>query len=91
MILIFPELSSRLGHASMLRAGVAHANGAVELLNSKTEEEASAFAEKVNIKNDLRREFDLSITEEALAHDRSDEILKNAKSTVYSKIPGIKE
>ncbi len=64
---------------------VAHAHGAVELLNSKTEEEANAFAEKVNIKNDLRREFDLSITEEALAMIGSDEILKNAKSTVLFK------
>jgi len=64
---------------------VAHAHGAVDLLNSKTEEEANAFAEKLNIKNDLRREFDLSITEEALAMIGSDEILKNAKSTVLFK------
>jgi single-stranded-DNA-specific exonuclease len=37
---------------------VAHARGAVELLISKTEEEANALAEKVNLKNNLRREFD---------------------------------
>ncbi|HRI79640.1 MAG TPA: single-stranded-DNA-specific exonuclease RecJ [Cyclobacteriaceae bacterium] len=64
---------------------VAHASGAVELLNAKTVEEANAFAEKVNIKNELRREFDLSITEEALAMIGADETLAKAKSTVLFK------
>lgn len=64
---------------------VAHARGAVELLISKTEEEANAFAEKVNIKNDLRREFDTNITEEALAMIESNESLQKAKSTVLFK------
>jgi single-stranded-DNA-specific exonuclease len=64
---------------------VAHARGAVQLLIAQTEEEANAFAEKVNVKNDLRREFDLSITEEALAMIGSDETLQKAKSTVLFK------
>jgi single-stranded-DNA-specific exonuclease len=64
---------------------VAHARGAVELLIAKTEEEANALAEKVNLKNNLRREFDLNITEEALAMIEGDELLKNAKSTVLFK------
>ncbi len=64
---------------------VAHARGAVELLISQTEEEANACAEKVNIKNDLRREFDMNITEEALAMISADEILQKAKSTVLFK------
>ncbi len=64
---------------------VAHARGAVELLNSKTEEEANAFAEKVNTKNDLRREFDLNTTEEALAMIGANETLIRAKSTVLFK------
>jgi len=64
---------------------VAHARAAVELLNSKTEEEANDLAEKVNIKNDLRREYDLSITEEAIAMIESDETLRTAKSTVLFK------
>ncbi len=64
---------------------VAHAHGAVELLISQTEEEAFSFAEKVNIKNDLRREFDLSITEEAIAMIENDERLRNRKSTVLFK------
>ena len=64
---------------------VAHARGAVELLISKTEDEAHAFAEKVNIKNDLRREFDVNITEEAIAMIEGDETLRSAKSTVLFK------
>ena len=64
---------------------VAHARGAVELLISKTSEEANAFAEKINVKNDLRREFDASITEEALAMIDSSESLQKAKSTVLFK------
>jgi len=64
---------------------VAHAKGAVELLISKTEEEANAFAEKVNIKNDLRREFDTNITEEAIAMIEGDETQRTAKSTVLFK------
>jgi single-stranded-DNA-specific exonuclease len=64
---------------------VAHARGAVELLISQSEQEANALAEKVNVKNDLRREFDLSITEEAIALIESDEVLRSAKSTVLYK------
>ncbi len=64
---------------------VAHAKGAVELLISKTEAEANSFAEKVNIKNDLRREFDLNITEEAIAMIEGDETQRTAKSTVLFK------
>jgi single-stranded-DNA-specific exonuclease len=64
---------------------VAHAHGAVKLLIAKTEEEANAFAEAINLKNDLRREFDLSITEEALAMISSDERRQKAKTTVLFK------
>src|SRR6478735_1386479 len=64
---------------------VAHARAAVELLISKTEEQANELAEKVNIKNDLRREFDLNITEEAIAMIEGDETLRTAKSTVLFK------
>lgn len=64
---------------------VAHARGAVQLLISKTEEEANALAGQVNTKNDLRREFDTSITEEAIAMIEGDDALRNAKSTVLFK------
>lgn len=64
---------------------VAHANGAVELLTAGTEEEANAFAGKINLKNDLRREFDSTITEEALAMISSDERKQKSKTTVLFK------
>jgi single-stranded-DNA-specific exonuclease len=64
---------------------VDHARGAVELLIARTEDEALALAEKVNSKNDLRREFDSSITEEAIALIESDQALREAKSTVLYK------
>jgi single-stranded-DNA-specific exonuclease len=64
---------------------VAHARGAVELLIADTEEEANTYASRIDIKNDLRREFDLNITEEALAMIGADESLVKAKSTVLFK------
>ena len=64
---------------------VAHASGAVELLISKSEEEALALAEKVNLKNDIRRQFDMDTTEEALAMIDGSETLRTAKSTVLFK------
>jgi len=64
---------------------VSHARFAVELLIAKTEEEANALAEKININNDLRREFDLSITDEAIAMIESNENFKTTRSTVLYK------
>ncbi len=64
---------------------VSHAHAAVELLISKSEEQAMALAEKINLKNDLRREFDLSITEEAIAMIESNERFSKTKSTVLFK------
>jgi single-stranded-DNA-specific exonuclease len=64
---------------------VAHGRAAVELLIASSEEEAINLAEKINLKNDLRREFDISITEEALSMIENDEQLKNARSTVLFK------
>ncbi|HEY3429543.1 MAG TPA: single-stranded-DNA-specific exonuclease RecJ [Cyclobacteriaceae bacterium] len=64
---------------------VAHASAAVELLISKSEEDALLLAEKINLKNDLRRQFDLDTTEEALAMINNDETLRVAKSTVLFK------
>lgn len=64
---------------------VSHAKFAVELLIAKTDEEAMALAEKINIKNDERREFDLTITDEAISMIETDEKLLNAKTTVLYK------
>ncbi len=64
---------------------VDHADGAVELLIARTQEEANSLAEKVNVNNDVRREFDTSITEEAIQMIENDELLRQAKSTVLFK------
>lgn len=64
---------------------VAHARAAVDLLISRTEEEAIALAEKLNLKNELRKEFDSMITEEALAMIQSNDEVKQSKSTVLFK------
>src|SRR5262245_41350241 len=64
---------------------VAHARAAVELLIASSEEEAMQLAEKLNLKNDLRREFDINITEEALSMIEADEVGKKKYSTVLFK------
>jgi single-stranded-DNA-specific exonuclease len=64
---------------------VAHARAAVELLVSETEEEANSLAEKLDLKNELRKQFDSDITGEALAMIESSELLRSAKSTVLFK------
>jgi single-stranded-DNA-specific exonuclease len=64
---------------------VDHADGAVELLIASSQEEANALAEKVNVNNDLRREFDSNITEEAVFMIENDEFLRTSKSTVLFK------
>jgi single-stranded-DNA-specific exonuclease len=64
---------------------VAHASAAVDLLIARTEQEAIALAEKLNLKNELRKEFDASITEEALAMIQSNDEVRPCKSTVLFK------
>jgi single-stranded-DNA-specific exonuclease len=64
---------------------VAHGRAAVELLISKSEAEANDMAEKINLKNELRKEFDSSITEEAIAMIEADAALRTSKSTVLFK------
>ncbi|WP_420388604.1 single-stranded-DNA-specific exonuclease RecJ [Roseivirga sp.] len=62
-----------------------HAGSAVALLLAKNEEEANALAQMVNDKNDARRDFDNTITEEAIHMISTDADLSNAKSTVLYK------
>lgn len=64
---------------------VAHGRAAVELLISETEEAANELAEKINLKNELRKEFDASITEEAIAMIEQNDAVKSSKSTVLFK------
>ena len=62
-----------------------HAHGAVKLLLAENTETAYGFGVKVNEKNNLRRDFDSSITQEALRMIEADEDLLEAKSTVLFK------
>jgi single-stranded-DNA-specific exonuclease len=64
---------------------VAHGSSAVELLVSRTEADANDLAEKINLKNDLRKEFDTSITEEAIAMIEANALIGPSKSTVLFK------
>jgi single-stranded-DNA-specific exonuclease len=64
---------------------VAHGSAAVELLVAKTEEEANQLAEKINLKNEVRKEFDSSITEEAIAMIETNNAIGIRKSTVLFK------
>jgi len=64
---------------------VAHGRAAVDLLIASSEDEANSMAEKINLKNELRKEFDASITEEAIAMIEADSLLRSSKSTVLFK------
>ena len=64
---------------------VAHGRAAVDLLIAKTEEEANELAEKINLKNEVRKEFDTSITEEAIAMIETNNLVRSSKSTVLFK------
>jgi len=64
---------------------VAHASAAVDLLMSKSYNDAYNFAGALNINNNQRREFDLSITQEAIAMIEDDVVLRDAKTTVLYK------
>jgi single-stranded-DNA-specific exonuclease len=64
---------------------VAHGRAAVELLVAKTEAEANELAEKINLKNEVRKEFDSSITEEAIAMIETNNAVAARKSTVLFK------
>ncbi len=64
---------------------VAHADAAVSLLMAKTDDEAYVLAESINVKNEVRKQFDTDITDEAILMIESNDGLKNAKSTVLFK------
>ncbi len=64
---------------------ISHAKGAVDLLLAATEDEAYHFADKLNIKNNKRRDVDSTITEEALDMIKENELTTSSKSTVLFK------
>ncbi|GAB3499549.1 single-stranded-DNA-specific exonuclease RecJ [Spirosoma knui] len=61
---------------------IQHAKAAVQLLLAESEEDADNFAMAINKHNNSRREFDSSITEQALAMIRQNEAMVQAKTTV---------
>jgi single-stranded-DNA-specific exonuclease len=64
---------------------IEHAKDAVELLIAKTEEEAANYSIAVDDQNNIRKDFDLRITEEALALIDNSQIQIKRKSTVLYK------
>lgn len=61
-----------------------HAGSAVDLLLAKDLEEAELLAVSIDLKNDRRRDFDSSITEEALKMiANSDDMLKSKSTVLY--------
>jgi single-stranded-DNA-specific exonuclease len=64
---------------------IAHAKTAVHLLISETLEEAEDYAKRINEKNLIRRDFDSTITQEALETIERDLLMRDAKSTVLFK------
>ncbi|SFB92603.1 single-stranded-DNA-specific exonuclease [Parapedobacter composti] len=59
-----------------------HAKDAVKLLVSKSMQEASVYSSSIDVQNAQRKDFDVRITEEALAMIDGDEALQERKSTV---------
>ncbi|MEM7108576.1 MAG: single-stranded-DNA-specific exonuclease RecJ [Bacteroidota bacterium] len=64
---------------------ISHAKMAVNLLLAESEEEAYHFAEKLNIKNNQRRNIDSEITSQALNMIAEDQKLTTSKTTVLFK------
>jgi len=64
---------------------IAHGSAAVALLNAHSEEDALALANTLNLRNEERKEFDHSITGEAIAMIEGSDTLRSAKSTVLFK------
>ncbi|WP_333621933.1 single-stranded-DNA-specific exonuclease RecJ [Sphingobacterium multivorum] len=62
-----------------------HAKDAVKLLISKSLQEAKDFSSSIDDQNNVRKDFDLKITEEALALIEDNALLKSRKSTVLYK------
>ncbi|QQD15841.1 single-stranded-DNA-specific exonuclease RecJ [Sphingobacterium sp. UDSM-2020] len=62
-----------------------HAKDAVKLLISKSLQEAKDFSINIDDQNNVRKDFDLRITEEALAIIDQNDSLKTRKSTVLYK------
>lgn len=62
-----------------------HAKESVKLLLAESEDDLDYFSDNLNIKNSERKNFDKSITAEALEMIETDDSLRDAKSTVLFK------
>ncbi|MEQ9306419.1 MAG: single-stranded-DNA-specific exonuclease RecJ [Marinoscillum sp.] len=62
-----------------------HAHDSVKLLTAESAEDTEVFAQVLHAKNAERKDFDKSITEEALEMVETDESLRIARSTVLYK------
>lgn len=75
------QIGPRINAAGRIK----HAKDAVNLLTSKTMEEAFVYSEAIDQQNDQRKDFDLQITTEALAIIENSEVKQAQKSTVLYK------
>lgn len=64
---------------------IEHGSAAVKMLAAQSVGEAKAYAESLNLNNEVRKQFDSHITEEALAMIEQSETYRLAKSTVLFK------
>lgn len=64
---------------------IEHGSAAVKMLVAQSVGEAKAYAESLNLNNEVRKQFDSDITEEALAMIEQSETYRLAKSTVLFK------
>lgn len=62
-----------------------HARDAVQLLTSKSMQDAAVYSNTIDLQNSQRKDFDLRITEEALAIIDADDALKKRMTTVVFK------
>jgi len=62
-----------------------HAKDAVQLLTAKSLQDAAVYSSSIDVQNAQRKDFDLRITEEALAIIDANEILKSRVTTVVFK------
>ncbi len=64
---------------------IAHANMAIQMLIAKDEEEAEYYVDQVVKKNNLRREYDLKATEEAVALAQGKDLTSKKSTVLYNE------
>lgn len=64
---------------------ITHAKTAVNMLLAETEEEAYHYGDELNLKNRKRKDFDATITAEAIKMIEANELMETSKTTVLFK------